>query len=488
MAAERAEGAEEAVRTVEVPIDPEGATPRERGRIVYRYNTPDDPVGLFSFSYYFRPTPTAANVNVQMRAVAVKAPLYVKGLSAYTSLTEREAFAGWKTVIYTDRQTIDSLGQLPAAVATLIDTLSHHPNVILAICEWPEYSRNQGPTAIDNSILRVMRHKAMADFPGIPTFVRDADTVFEDEINSPTFRDTLYAWESTMLGKFRESGKVFLVSGVPSYQRQWHVNARRNFESQGILAGLTCSLGIGARGAALWQQSLDFIRGRCHIDVGRGIISNARARTYVGKDEQILIFIWIPELLNDTFFFYFDYMGMESGNFLRRWAQADSPYHGAYQQLLREFPQWVDEDSGSLKNGLGASPHYKFWYLTSGRMAGTPPAGTVPNPERDNANAFEYGVLGGIYGGVHGLYIEEERNLLNMRRNASVGRYVTHFHPIVVSMAFDRPQYTRIMYLMFATNRRRYRFVCSLEGGKRKTLRKRKMRKTRRGKSKNSKK
>jgi hypothetical protein len=472
------EGAE--VRTVIVPIDSEARDPIAGGQITYRYNTPDDPAGLFSFSYYFRATPTTANRNVRLREVAAKAPVYVKGMSAYTSLTEREAFARWKTVIYTDRQTLDSLEQLPASVRPLMTALMANPRVIVAVCEWPEFSRNQSPVAIENSILRVMRHKAMADFPEIPTFVRDADTVFVDDLQYgglAPFVDKLYAWESTMLGKLRESGKVFLVSGVPSYKRQWHVNSRRNFESQGILAGLTCSLGIGARGSEVWQQSLGFIRGRCHIDVGRGVISNIVDKTYIGKDEQILIFIWIPELMNDTFFFYFDFAEYESGDFLRNWAQADSPYHGAYQQLLREFPQWVDEDSGALKKGLGASPYYKFFYFISGRMVGTPPAGTVPNPDRDNINVFEHGVL-------DGMYVEEEQNLLNMRRNESVGRHVNFFHPIVVSMAFDNPQYNRIMYLMFATNRRRYRFVCSLEGGNRKTLRKRKVRKNRRGKSK----
>lgn len=450
-------------REVVIPIDMNARSEREQGNIHYLFNTPEDPVGIFSFSYYYRPNPVRANVNVQFAGAKAKTLLYVKGMNFYTELTKMGVFAGWKTIIYTDKSTLDSIGQLPKDAALMMKNLLEHPNVILAICEWPEYSRNQSNSAIDNSIIRVMRHKAMVDFPTLPVFVRDADTTFEVFLDSPGFTDKLYTWESTLLDNFRRSGKRFLVSTSPFYARMWHRNSLYGFKSHGILAGVTCSLGLGGIASELWQKSVQFMRDRYSIDIATGIISNASTSTYVGKDEQILIFIWIPPLLEDTFFFYFDYADAnEYGTYITPWKYKNNPYHQVYLQLKTEFPQWINPKKNEFKNGFSRSPLNKISNVMRGISVNTPPAGEEPNLNEEHrehiikaATEFEEELK-------TGLFLEEDRYLLNLVKEGSIRiNSVNLLNPNTVSIAFRNPLFQRILYLMFKSITERYVLVAS---------------------------
>jgi hypothetical protein len=456
-------------RRIVVPIAP-GATSREIGQIEYNFNTPEEPTGIFSFTYYYRHRPSAGNRNVQEPLVAAKYFRYVKGMTSFLSLTTLAPFLGWKLVIYTDNNTLSNIENLPEtpispARSTAIALLTH-PSVIVARCEWPEYSQLQTTASIDGVILRVLRHKAMMDFSTVPVLIRDADTYFDTEWDMHNFDEQLHRWESLLFQRHIESGKLFLVTGSPSYERRWHRNARKNFDSPGLLAGLVnCLPGIEEwRTGALWEESIRFIRGRCSIILESGVLSDILESTYIGKDEQIIIFIWVPVLLERTFFFYFDYAsrGLEAGYYLGIWANPRSKWHPVFAQLTTDFP--------GLNQDFGESPSLKQFSLSIGDAIGTP-TGTPPEgasapvwtpPTREQTEEkyrrrFEQLVQ-------QGKFTAEDAYVVDMALEEPFRTSL--LNPFVVEYAFRKPFYNRVMYLMFRLNSELYHVVCQLpEGG-----------------------
>lgn len=468
-----------------IPIDPNGASPSERGQIAYRYNTPTEPTGVFSFAWYYRPKPSAGNRDQTEPTIAGKYHTYLLGMSKYYGLTDAAAFAGWKVVIYTDQATLAAIRQLPetahAPARTLAADLLARPNVIVALCEWPEFSQTQTADSIDGVILRTLRHKALMDFPRIPVFVRDADTYFTDELDRHSFDTRLLVWESTMLERHRNSGLPFLVSGTPTYSRVWHKNRLHGTKSEGVLAGLVNRVAEIPEwtDGSLWRESLSFIRGRCHIVADTGALSNVREGTYIGKDEQVIIFIWIPTLLDRTFFFYFDFHehGLTAGYYLGDWSYSGSkyepphPHRGTIDALMAEFPDYIQ--GGSLSAKMGESPRFKLTSAFDSRPIGTPNPGNVPPTEEEiqeeRVAAFERGIK-------LRRFTEADRHVLEESRGLSTFDF-TLLHPFVVTHAFDFPPYQRIMYHMFRETTEKYRVVCDRArgagaGGWRKRLRK----------------
>jgi hypothetical protein len=484
-------------RVQEVPIDRSGDSERTRGKISYIYNTPSDPAGIFSFSYYYRPQPSRGNKNVQYAEVAAKFYTYIKGMTEQTKLTELAGspFAGWKTVIYTDNATIQALPSLPTSFGNQATptplppaneaarALFSHPNVIIALCEWPEYSQIQTGESIDGIILRVMRHKALMDFAAVPVFVRDADTYFTSELFQDNYFERLQAWETSLLQNQQASGKPFLVAGTPTYVRQWHANRKGGiFKSPGVLAGLVNSLGGISEWASgeLWDQSLSYIRGYCRIHIEAQALSNIYEPTYVGKDEQIMIFVWIPALLDRTFFLYFDFHnhGGDAGEYLPfDWKYPKSRFHSVYEQLKGEFPQYVHED-GEIDQRMGKSPMSKLRGLMFGR-----PGNATGTPEGTPSPGGVHPFLGSILGMAPAKAIPPpptpEENRAKMEENFAYAvekgdlkpediyiidysdfRTMDLLNPFVVIHAFRNPVYQRIMFLMFEKITGLYRMYC----------------------------
>ena len=456
-------------REVVIPIDAEGATPRERGQITYRYNTEAEPRGVFSFAWYYRPRPSAGNRNQTEPVIAGKYYTYLKGMSKYYELTEAPSFAWWKVVIYTDRATLASIDQLPDTLLNparrLARDLLSRSNIILAICEWPEFSQAQTADSIDGVILRMLRHKALMDFPHIPVFVRDADTYFTNELRRANFSNRLLEWEDLMLEHHMRSGLPFLVAGSPTYKRGWHKNRVHNVQVEGVLAGLVNRVGEIPEwtDGSLWSQSLSFVRGRCRIIPDIGALSNRDESTYIGKDEQVIIFIWIPTLLDRTFFFYFDFHnhGLETGEYLSYWSYDPRPHgaldfhHGTALALAAEFPQYVRD--GRIMSQIGASPHFKLIQLFGqGRRAVSPYPGYVPPTENEKQADREAGFERGLK---EGKFIESDRGALTSVYGLAESD-ITLLHPYVVTHAFENPVYQRIMYLMFRESLANYEVVC----------------------------
>ena len=209
--------------------------------------------------------------------------------------------------------------------------ISEHPNVVFAVVEWPEYSvgsKGDGKT-IDNAILRALRFKAFHDFPDLPVFLRDADTLFENLIKGggatttlANFTEALGKWEKTLWDAlvvlFADPNPYrILVASQPNYYRQWHVHPRTGVRTTGCYAAITSTLGNlpEFKDGSLLKACLAYIRENMRIvkDGINLVPSNLSKPTYIGKDEQLLSFVVIPAILAKVYFYYFEYIQIEGG-------------------------------------------------------------------------------------------------------------------------------------------------------------------------------
>ena len=237
-------------------IDPDDVT---AGTIEYQSNAPfSDCSGLFVTTYYFRDSDcTTCNDFKGQDSPWVKTDIYKVGLLHYLGVTEQPAFKGWKVVIVMDQHSMENpvfrtnIGSDRAKKhQEEWNQIANHPNVVFAVVVWPEYavgSKGDGKT-IDNAILRALRMKAFTDFPTIPVFVRDADTLFEnlikEDANSTTlanFTEKLATWEKTLWDNLvilfaDPSPYKLLIASQPSYHRQWHVHPETGTNTTGCYA------------------------------------------------------------------------------------------------------------------------------------------------------------------------------------------------------------------------------------------------------------
>lgn len=406
--------ASEEKRMVSVLVDSRAKDEDKQGSIVYSYNTPSDPKGVFSFSWYYRYAPTEVNSNVKGDRREDRLKAYVSGLMTYIHLTQEPEFAGWKVVLYTDQNTLDDLQLIeetkPIHFATA-QTILNHPNLILAVCSWPEYYTGRKftpegdprPNKIDGVILRMFRNRALCDFHIIPVFVRDADTVFRLEtIRSPIYSplpkivQMIKDWEYSLHINLMQSGKLFLVAANIQYRKPWHYNNKTNMYTMGFLAGLTTSLGglpewNPSDENNLWNQSIDFVRGRSIVINNPPFrqLSNLTEITYGGKDEQIISFVWLPAIADRTFFFY---ESLISHDFIpggiARWNKPPenvSKQNYMYLDSLKGFLHEIIEllPNRSITVNTIRSPFNKYFRIRP--TATTPPPAGTENPflERD---------------------------------------------------------------------------------------------------------
>ena len=413
---------------VSVPVDARTEDESMRGSITYHYNTPSDPTGVFSFSWYYRHEPTDVNRNVKYNNRGDRLMVYLLGLMTYIRLTEQPAFPGWKVVLYTDQNTLDNLQLIqetkPIHFATT-QTILTHPNVIVAVCSWPEYytgnnSANTGTRSkkIDGIILRMFRNRAFCEFHRIPVFVRDADTIFNVRtIEGPTFEpqvgtlQSIMEWENAVYKNLEKSGKQFLVASNIQYRKPWHYNNKTKMYTMGFLAGLTTSLGglpewDPANPNNLWNQSIDYVRGRSEVINNPPIrqLSNLEEITYGGKDEQIISFVWLPAIVDRTFFFYesvifHDYI--RGG--IARWnnppenvSKQNYMYLDSLKGFLQEIVVSLPERSITLNTIIG-SPSNKYFRIR--------PSASTPPP-----------------GGANNYYLERNQNIIRKELNTMKGK------------------------------------------------------------------
>ena len=311
-------------------IDPDSD---QAGTVEYRMNTENAPKGVFSTAYYFRdlePSSTLTGKGQPFRgqnATWAKTDVYKSGLIHYLKVTEAPEFSGWKLVIYTDALSLENPlfkstnSERYAKHKKEWEIIANHPNTIFAVINFPEYSvggDGDGKT-VDNAIIRAFRMKAFYDFPEIPVFVRDADTLFENLIKVKTIYQELVAWELTLWEQLKKIVAIqpyqMIIASQPNYQRQWHVHPGNNIKTIGCYAALTSSLG-GIKewsNGSLWKACLSYLRKYSKV-VSLGNErkpTNISQPTYIGKDEQLLSYVVLPMIFPKVYFYYFEYIQVE---------------------------------------------------------------------------------------------------------------------------------------------------------------------------------
>jgi len=313
-----------------------------------------------SISNYFSPENLETNIK----------RIYLQGLLKYAELTTEAEFENWKVVIYTDKYTINYFQNIHQqimsdTVSNVIDVLEYchwlklysHPNVAILCVTMPEYSMNNAGEIVEYSVIRMTRFHAFQLFPDVPVFVRDADTLFtknpsylflKNDIYSEAMSEEdklfLYNWEATFYRNFRtKNGRHPFAIGVnDSYKKPWHYDPKQDKESFGIFAGFVSSLGGIEEwtNGVLWDSCMKYVKNHASMtpistlpSIRNLYIKNNKTRkianniskvyrfntmnygTYIGKDEQVLIFNILPRLFPITYFYYLDVIPLNQAVF-----------------------------------------------------------------------------------------------------------------------------------------------------------------------------
>ena len=312
---------------METKIDPDD---KSKGTIQYKFKGSAKPKGVFSSTYYF-----GRDFKGQDNPWA-KLDVYKAGILDYLKVTEAPEFAGWVLVLYTDALSMErsdaidpSMFKTPPPPETMEkhkrewEQIKSHPNVVFAIVTWPEYAVGYGDDTktIDNAILRALRMKAFHDFPDVPVFIRDADTLFENLVRVGSIAADLTRWEATLWENLKkiftpESSYRILIASQPSYQRQWHVHPDTGVKTSGCYAAVTSCLGGMPEWAdgSLWRKCLKYLRDHTKIvrhPSGERVPDNLGKPTYIGKDEQLLSYVVLMYAFERVYFYYLEYIHVE---------------------------------------------------------------------------------------------------------------------------------------------------------------------------------
>lgn len=297
---------------MDVPIS---TSAEESKNGIFRYSTRilEDPSlrGVFAFSFYLRNERENLDKNV-----------YIKGIMLYVSAIAHEdsIFQGWKIVIYTD----------PFSYGVIRDKLTH-PSIELVQILWPYYT--PGDTgAVNGDILRVMRFRALFDFPRVAVFVRDADTIWENtsykgEKFLTAEPEEAYQWEKNFYEAALAYPNKWFFGTSLGYHRFWHTNKHSHRESplgafagfQSVIPTVPCFQTMD-----LWNRAIEYCFERSARSMGKRrvlkpgtrnvfedidnvLYSNEDEKARIGKDEQIITFVFLPECFDHIFFFEFDW-------------------------------------------------------------------------------------------------------------------------------------------------------------------------------------
>lgn len=307
-------------KQIKVFVDPDDSN---MGKITYTMNTAQHPKGVFATAYYYRHD----DIGKQQDATWTKTDIYKNGIIHYLKATEAPEFAGWKVIVYLDLHTLKTPITLDTKAVNYSmhlkewNEIARHPNVVFGVVQWPEYSVGDGKgTTMDNAMLRAFRMKALCDFPDIPVFVRDADTLFENILKKRTIYDEITKWEATLKGEleriYKETPSRIIVATQPNYNRQWHVHPVTGDKTVGCYAAITSTLGgvEECKNGSLWKACLKYLRSTSKMTNPSGSKlspSNSGAPTYIGKDEQLLSYVFIPMIFDKIYFYYLEYIQVE---------------------------------------------------------------------------------------------------------------------------------------------------------------------------------
>lgn len=252
--------------------------------------------GVFAFSFYIH-SPEDITKNQ-----------YLKGLSLYyKSLTKPDSvFANWKILIYTDTHTLNVLKENN-------HSFMNNPAIDFVLVHWPYY-QPENANKLNGDIIRIMRFRAFFDFPTIPVFVRDADTLMaQDDYQGkhiPNDPELIYKWEKNFLEGAMSYPNTLFFGTSGEYKKYWHKNTLTNINAPfGAFAGFQSTIPNVPcfQSESLWNECVDYI-----IRHSKRLIEHPSEQliysnySSVGKDEQILLFVILPKCMENIFFFELD--------------------------------------------------------------------------------------------------------------------------------------------------------------------------------------
>lgn len=493
----------------------EEGSPRA-GTIEYTWNEPTNPAGVFSFVYYFR----KERLKVPLFSQDHHYTQYINGLDLYLQIAKSEAFRGWKVVIYIDEKTlVDIEGHMPSPAKERIEKIFLDPAVILAIVRWPRYSplvaesvaaevggggaaggaegagkegaveptEEQFKGMVENAIMRCFRYHAFTYFK-CPVFVRDADTYFSIEYLSSNsglahqgamekIGGEVGEWEHTLLlehTKYSAAHDTPMLYGTqPDYSRRWHINARPDREefpgSIGTYAGMINYLGglpewDEEKGGSLWQESIDYIKAVCSIDPTTGISTNKGYSTYIGKDEQIPLFIWLPKLFKKTFFFYFPFIG-HMGSIMyynSRGSHFKRAYNAVVENYRKKGINAFEQRKSTFGDKYTSVKDIKFFSSPSKKLEDyyekviKVSFGEKGLKEKHDAWYKEWAAMG---------MTDPEDPISEYAQKIPRAEYPNFLiNPYSVIDAFRTPSYDSLLRVLYSTFQRLYRLRCETKG------------------------
>jgi hypothetical protein len=323
------------------------SAPMSDPKIEYR-NLGKDFTGLFVTTYYFR----NADCNT-----CIDLPLYQTGIIHYLEVTERPEFKGWKVLIYIDAYSLQNPifngntqnNALRAKHNSDWKKITEHPNTVFCVVTWPEYALKDA-TKIDEAILRAIRMKAFCDFPDTPVFLRDGDTLFPNLMGSKkdatplhNITECLAIWEKTFWDEMKKlPPQTFQVASQPNYRAGWHVNLATGIKTNGCYAALTSTLGgiPQFKDGSLWKKCLEYLR--ANTKIVNGVANDMNKPTYIGKDEQLIIYVIVPALFPTVRFYYLEYAQVEG---VAVEVTADTPFAAALKDM-KQYPSPYKESLG----------------------------------------------------------------------------------------------------------------------------------------------
>ncbi len=346
------------------------------GTIEYKTekSTLDATPGFFVFTYYIRNSITGEDILKGSR-------LYLEGINAYRLLVKQSGspFEGWKLIVYTDIFTYSEMKKTEekqTPIFLLSQSILNDKDVLFAVVDWPKHQRREIPQ-INGPALRLMRTRAAFDFPTKYIFVRDADTLFENDLTSISklknpetarqrFANRLLQWEQAFYNRipniqeYLEEEPPLILGSHYYYKRNFHFNELTGEEPPyGVYAGfvnITPNIPI-YQNSNVWKEIVNYMNEHSYklntkrypaynkyIQELEGLnsIQNVQFREIrminggkkyanytipntiskeneyyefsnntfdysIGRDEQVYLFIIIPQALDNVFFFKTDY-------------------------------------------------------------------------------------------------------------------------------------------------------------------------------------
>jgi hypothetical protein len=155
--------------------------------------------------------------------------------------------------------------------------------------------------------------------------------------------ECLAIWEKTFWDEMKKlPPQTFQVASQPNYRAGWHVNLATGIKTNGCYAALTSTLGgiPQFKDGSLWKKCLEYLR--ANTKIVNGVANDMNKPTYIGKDEQLIIYVIVPALFPTVRFYYLEYAQVEG---VAVEVTADTPFAAALKDM-KQYPSPYKESLG----------------------------------------------------------------------------------------------------------------------------------------------